>query len=57
MSAGVRPGMRMARAIYEGVLDRAEARGFDVLGRRPVPPAWRMGQAALGALRPGARAA
>jgi 15-cis-phytoene synthase len=54
---GVRPGMRMARAIYEGVLDRAEARGFDVLGRRPVPPAWRMGQAALGALRPGRRAA
>ena len=32
--ASVRPGIRLACAIYVGVLDRVEAIGFDVLGRR-----------------------
>lgn len=31
--ASVRPGVRLACAVYERVLDRVEAAGFDVLGR------------------------
>ena len=49
--ASVRPGIRLACAIYLGVLDRVEALGYDVLGRRPRPaglaaPARRAGGAA-----------
>lgn len=47
----VRPGMRLARAVYGSVLDRIEAVGFDVLGRRVTPPPWRLGRAALAGLR------
>ena len=36
--ASVRPGIRLACAIYLGVLDRVEAIGYDVLGRRPRLP-------------------
>ena len=32
--AAVRPGVRLACAVYESVLDRVEAAGYDVLGRR-----------------------
>jgi phytoene synthase len=49
---GVRPGMRLARAVYEGVLDRVEAEGYDVLRRRPAARPWLVGRAALGAWRP-----
>jgi phytoene synthase len=33
-SVGVRPGIRLARAVYLRVLDRIEHGGYDVLGRR-----------------------
>ena len=42
-------GVRLARRVYERVLDRVEALGFDVLrGPVRVPP-WQLGGAALGA--------
>jgi phosphoribosyl-AMP cyclohydrolase/2-polyprenyl-6-methoxyphenol hydroxylase-like FAD-dependent oxidoreductase len=49
--ASVRPGIRLACTIYLGVLDRVEALGYDVLGRRPrlpglAAPARRAGGAA-----------
>ena len=47
----VRPGMRMARAVYVRVLDRVEGLGYDVLGHRAGLPPWQLGAAALGALR------
>jgi phytoene synthase len=50
---GVRPGIRMARSIYERVLDRIEAIEFDVLTHRTTPGSLRIGGAALAALRPG----
>src|SRR3954453_5453536 len=49
--ASVRPGIRLACAIYLGVLDRVEAVGHDVLGRRPRVPAWQVPLVALAALR------
>jgi phytoene synthase len=47
----VRPGIRLACTIYLGVLDRVEALGYDVLGRRPRLPAWQLPLVALAALR------
>ena len=49
--ASVRPGIRLACAIYLGVLDRVEATGYDVLGRRPRLPAWQLPLVALAALK------
>jgi phytoene synthase len=49
--AGVRPGVRMARAVYERVLDRVEAVEFDVLTRRTTPGACGSARAAVAALR------
>ena len=49
--AAVRPGIRLACAIYLGVLDRVEAIGYDVLGRRPRLPAWQLPLVALAALK------
>jgi 15-cis-phytoene synthase len=49
--ASVRPGIRLACAIYLGVLDRVEAIGYDVLGRRPRLPAWQLPLVALAALK------
>ena len=49
--ASVRPGIRLACAIYLGVLDRVEAIGYDVLGRRPRLPAWQLPLVAIAALR------
>ena len=46
----VRPGMRMARAVYLSVLDRVERIGFDVLGRRARPAPWELGPAAVRSL-------
>jgi phytoene synthase len=43
----VRNGMRLARAVYVGVLDRVEASGYDVLGRRTSLAPWEMAGAAL----------
>lgn len=50
MAPSVRTGMRMARAVYERVLDHVEAIGFDVLGRRAALPGWRVGMVAGRAL-------
>jgi len=49
--ASVRPGIRLACAIYLGVLDRVEAIGYDVIGRRPRLPAWQLPLVALAALK------
>jgi phytoene synthase len=43
----VRGGMKLARAVYVGVLDRVEASGYDVLGRRTSLAPWEMAGAAL----------
>ncbi len=50
--AAVRPGIRLACAVYESVLDRVEAAGYDVLGRRMGVRLWRLPMVAAGALRP-----
>jgi 15-cis-phytoene synthase len=50
--AAVRPGIRLACAVYESVLDRVEAAGYDVLGRRMGVRIWRLPPLAFGALRP-----
>ena len=47
----VRVGMRLARAVYERVLDRVERLDFDVLGGRAALAPWEAGHAALSALR------
>jgi phytoene synthase len=47
----VRPGMRLAAAVYARVLDRVERLGFDVLGRRAALPPWELAGAAAGAWR------
>jgi 15-cis-phytoene synthase len=49
--AAVRPGVRLACAVYESVLDRVEAAGHDVLGRRTGVRLWRLPLVAWGALR------
>jgi phytoene synthase len=49
--AAVRPGIRLACAVYESVLDRVEAAGHDVLGRRTGVRPWRLPALAFGALR------
>jgi phytoene synthase len=51
VAPGVRRGMRLARSVYLGVLDRTERLDFDVLGRRPSLPPWEMAHAVAGALR------
>lgn len=40
-------GIRLARSVYERLLDRIEALGFDVLGRRVRVPPWQLGAAEL----------
>jgi len=47
----VRPGIRLACAVYGRVLDRVEAVDFDVLGRRTGVRPWQLPGAAVGALR------
>lgn len=54
VAPGVRRGMRLARSVYLGVLDRTERLGFDVLDRRPSLPPWELAQAVAGGLRNGA---
>ena len=53
VAPGVRRGMRLARSVYLGVLDRTERLDFDVLDRRPSLPPWEMAHAIAGALRSG----
>jgi phytoene synthase len=49
--ASVRPGVRFATGLYGRMLDRVEAAGFDVLGRRAGVRVWHLPGAALEALR------
>lgn len=49
--ASVRPGVRFATGLYSRMLDRIEATGFDVLGRRPGVRVWHIPGAALEAVR------
>jgi phytoene synthase len=49
--ASVRPGIRVACAVYRRVLDRVEAAGYDVVGRRTKLRPWEAARAAAGALR------
>ena len=44
-------GMRLARAVYIGVLDRAERLEFDVLRHRPALRPWELAGAVAGSLR------
>jgi 15-cis-phytoene synthase len=54
VAPGVRRGMRLARSVYLGVLDRTERLDFDVLRRRPRLPPWELAEAVAGARRRGA---
>ena len=47
----VRPGMRMARAVYVRVLDRVERLDYDVLGAPAALRPWEVAGAALGSMR------
>jgi len=47
----VRRGMRIARAVYVGVLDRIEGIGYDVLRRRAGLPPWELCSTALRSVR------
>ena len=47
----VRPGMRMALAVYLRVLDRVERLNYDVLARRAALSPWEAGRTMLGSLR------
>jgi phytoene synthase len=49
--ASVRPGVRFATALYSRMLDRVEATGFDVLGRRTGVRLWHLPGAAVEAVR------
>ena len=49
--ASVRPGVRFAIGLYGRMLDRVEATGFDVLGRKMGVRVWHIPGAALEALR------
>ena len=50
LSPAVRPGVRLARAVYGRVLDRVEALDFDVLRRRAALPPWQVARAVIGSL-------
>ncbi|HYI36620.1 MAG TPA: phytoene/squalene synthase family protein [Thermoleophilaceae bacterium] len=47
----IRPGMRMARAVYVRVLDRVERLDYDVLGASAGLRPWEVAGAALGSVR------
>lgn len=49
--ASVRPGVRFATGLYGRMLDRVEATGFDVLGRKTGVRVWHIPGAALEAIR------
>ncbi len=53
----VRPGIILARSVYQRVLDRVEALDYDVLSSPVRVPPWQLGNIALAALGPGARGA
>ena len=50
LDPALRPGVRLARSVYERVLDRVETLGFDVLGDPVRLSPWQLGGAALAAV-------
>ena len=52
LDPAIRPGVRLARSVYERVLDRVEALDFDVLRHRVRVPPWELGAVAVAAFRP-----
>lgn len=50
LSPSVGPAMRLARSVYELILDQVEGRGFDVLGRAPRLSRRQIARVALGSL-------
>jgi phytoene synthase len=50
LDPAIRPGVRLARSVYERVLDQVEALGFDVLRHRVRVPSWQLGVIAIAAL-------
>ena len=52
LDPAIRPGVRLARSVYERVLDRVEALDFDVLRHRVRVPPWELGAVAIAAMRP-----
>jgi phytoene synthase len=50
LDPAIRPGVRLARSVYECVLDRVESLGFDVLRHRVRVPPWQLGAIAIAAL-------
>lgn len=54
-SPRVQPGIRLARAVYLRVLDRVEAIGYDVLGRRAALAPWEIAGAVVSAATRGAQ--
>jgi 15-cis-phytoene synthase len=55
LDPAIRPGVRLARSVYERVLDRVEALGFDVLQNRIRVPPWQLGAVAIAAMSTGRR--
>jgi 15-cis-phytoene synthase len=53
LDPAIRRGVRVARAVYLGVLDRVEANGYDVLGSRAGLRPWEAGRAVLAGWRDG----
>jgi phytoene synthase len=51
VSPSVRRGMWMARSVYEGMLNRVERLGFDVLRHRAALPPWELAGAVATGLR------
>ena len=47
MSVSHKPGIRFAVGLYARMLDRVEAAGYDVLGRRAGVRVWHLPGAAL----------
>ena len=50
LDPSTRPGVRLARSVYERILDHIEAIDFDVLHDRVRVPAWQLGGAAMAAV-------
>jgi phytoene synthase len=51
VTPSIRPGMRLALAVYGRVLDRVERIGFDVLGRRAALAPWELAGAVASGVR------
>ncbi|MDQ2895802.1 MAG: phytoene/squalene synthase family protein [Actinomycetota bacterium] len=55
LPASVRPGVHVARSVYERILDRIEALDFDILASPVRVPPWQLAGVAVSALARGGR--